>query len=222
MPAAVANPSVVIIGDSIVNAWCSAALLAQNPKWACQGSPAGVTQETTTEILARFPKAISASPKTIVIEAGIWDMNEDAPNVGMNPCNDSSSCANIQSMITEATNAGIAVIVCTIPPWGSGPAASALNSPDSEANVNHTFVDVPDFNAAVMATIGATHVDMNSVLAWGNQGQGDDEYEFFYVYNPLYTNDGVNPNTAGGQVMTQALQTALSAAQPSKRRGELH
>lgn len=212
MPPAVANPSVLIVGDSIVNAWCSATLLAQNPKWACQGSPAGVREETTTQVLARFPSAISVHPKTIVIEAGIWDMLASSTQIGVSPCDTTeNSCTNIQQMITEATNAGIYVIVCTIPPWGSGAAASALDSPDAESDINHVFVDVPAFNAAVMATMGATHVDMNSALVWGNQGSGDDYYEFFYVYNPMYTDDGVDPNTAGGQVMTQALQKALAS-----------
>ena len=110
-PPAVANPSVLIVGDSIVNAWCSAGLLAQNPKWACQGTPAGVVQETTTEVLARFQKAIAAHPRTIVIEVGIWDVAQFAADnaLGVYPCTapEPNACTNIQAMITEATNAGI-------------------------------------------------------------------------------------------------------------------
>ena len=206
MPPAVANPSVLIVGDNIVNAWCSATLLARNPTWACQGSPAGVRQETTTEVLARFPAAVFAHPKTIVIEAGIWDINADAPNIGMNPCNVSTACANIQAMITEATNAGIAVIVCTIPPWAEGPAATEYS--DSEFNLQHG-ADIGYFNQFILATPSA--VDIYTPLAMNVLDPGGTLDDATDVYNPLYTDDGVGPNTAGGQVMTQALQKALAS-----------
>jgi lysophospholipase L1-like esterase len=223
-PPAVANPSVVIIGDSIVNAWCSAALLAQNPTWACQGSPAGVRGETTAQVLARFAKAIGASPKTIGIEAGIWDIEEFAlaepleyTGEGPNPCIDNNPaypppsptpCANIQQMITEATNAGISVIVCTIPPWGQGPAAT---NPSGLEMINHDG-DIIDFNRVIMSMAAPAQgsqpavatVDMYKALE--TFPPGDDAYVYYYyVYYPTYTDDGVNPNSAGGQVMTQAL-----------------
>jgi lysophospholipase L1-like esterase len=217
-PDAVQNPTVLIVGDSIVNAWCSAALLAQNPTWACQGSPAGVPMETSTEVLARFPRAISASPEAIVLEVGTWDMLADAPQIYVDPCDTTeNSCANIQAMITEAANAGIQVIVCTIPPWGNGPAADEFDTEDSLADIWHEFDDIPDFNAAIMATAGAQHVDINSALVWGSQGVGDLYYEFPYIYNPQYTDDGINPNTLGGQVMTAAVQSALAAQSASIR-----
>lgn len=212
-PPAVANPSVLIVGDSIVNAWCSAALLAQNPTWACQRSPAGVPQETSAEVLARFPKAVAASPKTIVIEAGTWDLNSMATNEpNVNPCDSTTNlCQNIKSMISEAQAAGIYVIVCTTLPWGAGPAAAD--------NSNQHGTDISEFNIDIIAdgephpgtgVPGVTAVDMYALLA-----EPIDDYPGAMcfvdcdVYLPSYTDDGVNPNTLGGQMMTQAVQTAL-------------
>jgi lysophospholipase L1-like esterase len=225
MPAAVANPSVLIVGDSIVNAWCSAALLAQNPKWACQGSPAGVPEESTAEVLARFPKAIAAHPKTIVIEAGTWDLNSIATNDGDEPncATPQDPCANIAEMVREANNAGIFVIVCTTPPWGSGPAATDNGS--LEADLEHEK-DINEFNITIMAMAASNviPIDMYALLAEPVNDQQGDTSPLTDIYLPLYTDDGIDPNTAGGQVMTQALQKALSSvnAPLSNERGESH
>jgi hypothetical protein len=218
-PDAVTNPTVLIIGDSIVNAWCSAALLAQNPTWACQGSPAGVPMETSTEVLARFPRALSASPKTIVIEVGVWDIenfvtNEPASYIGDDnyPCGNPgyppppspTPCENIQQMVTEATNAGIQVIVCTIPPWGDG--AAATSTSDLEM-VDHDS-DIVEFNRNLLAMTGT--VDMYTQLETFPAGDGAYiYYDFSYYYT--YTDNGVTPNTAGGNAMTLALQSALAS-----------
>jgi hypothetical protein len=222
MPAPVPNPAVLLVGDSIVNAWCSAGFLAQNPTWACQGTPAGIGEETTAEVLARFPAAISVNPKTIVIEAGVWDMEAyalseplDYTGSSPNPCEENNPvspppsptpCANIQAMVTEATNAGIKVILCTIPPWGIGPAA--ISFPDELQN---HIADILYLNQAILADAapGVTAVDMYSLLSTWQPGEyGDVDY---FDYWPDYTDDGVGPNTLGGQVMTQALQTAVAA-----------
>jgi lysophospholipase L1-like esterase len=216
IPAAVANPSVLIVGDSIVNAWCSAALLAQNPRWACQGSPPGIRQETTTEVLARFPKAIAAHPKTIVIEAGTWDLNSISTNDGDQPtCSTTTNlCANIEAMITEATNAGIVVIVCTTPPWGAGSAATDNGS--LEADLEHEK-DINEFNVTIMAMAASNviPIDMYALLAESVNDQQGDTSQLTDIYLPIYTDDGIDPNTAGGQVMTQALQKALSSVNAS-------
>ena len=212
-PPAVANPSVLIVGDSIVNAWCSAALLAQNPTWACQGSPAGVPQETSAEVLARFPKAVAASPKTIVIEAGTWDLNSagtNEPNIAI--CDSVTYiCANIKAMITEAVNAGIQVIVCSTLPWGAGPAATDNGSPAAD---NQHGEDISDFNVTVLGDAVPNlvqAVDMYAILAEPIDDYPGDMCEVNCdVYLPSYTDDGVNPNTLGGQMMTQAVQTALT------------
>jgi lysophospholipase L1-like esterase len=216
----VQNPSVLIVGDSIVNAWCSAALLAQNPTWACQGSPQGVTMETSTEVLARFQKALAASPRTVVIEAGIWDMQAlTSPDmIGADPCTVSTACQNIQAMILEAQNAGISVIVCTIPPWGMGPAATW--SDDSDVNLTHV-ADIDRFNTSILAdaTPQVIAIDMYTLLAVNAYDQQNDIDDDIYAYQPSLTADGVNPNTAGGQVMTAALQAALSVtANQAERR----
>ncbi len=229
-PAAVANPAVVIIGDSVVNAWCSAALLAQNPTWACQGSPAGVREETTAEVLARFHAAIALQPKVIAIEAGVWDIEEfdTLENIGLDPCDAGApnSCQNIQQMAEDAEQAGIYVLVCTIPPWGGGPLAASYDSGDSaEEDLQHG-ADIGYLNQSITSaqySKGAA-VDMYSLLAVNALGSEHGLDPATDTYISADTADGVDPNTAGGQVMTQAFQKALSSlnAQLSKERGESH
>jgi lysophospholipase L1-like esterase len=198
-------PSVVLVGDSTVTAWCAAGVPAN---WTCQASQPG-QQETTTQILARFGSATTLHPQVIVIEAGVWDMLAASPQFGVAACDASDACTNIQQMITEATNAGSYVIVCTIPPWGQGPAATSTSS---EEDLQHIFEDVPGLNTAIMADT-AGHADINAALVWNDPPSDDDQYYLFpYEYNPAYTTDGVNPNTAGAQAMTAVLQAAITKA----------
>jgi lysophospholipase L1-like esterase len=197
-------PSVVIIGDSIVNSWCAS--ITDHPTWTCQGSPSTTPQETVAEVAARFPAAIALDPQFIVIEAGAWDINGLAPQIGVEPCQTSEDpCASIQTMIQEATAAGIAVIVCTIPPWGNGP--SATINPDAEINLQHV-ADIGDYNQAILASTGATTIDMYTLLALPESTGDDIDDEF--VYNTGYTTDGVDPSSDGAQVMTTALQSAIT------------
>jgi hypothetical protein len=199
-------------------------MLAANPTWVCQGTPEGVVQETTAEVLARFPAAVALNPQTIVIEVGTWDLNELASDIGTAPCQgqEPTPCQNIQSMITAAQAAGIDVVVCTPPPWGVGPLATDNGS--QVADDQHEQ-DMSAFNINIIgmgdtSTPSVSPVDMYALLAEPIDdfpgGMCDTDCD---VYLPGYTVDGVDPSAAGGTVMTQAVQTAIAAvSQPASVR----
>lgn len=233
----VQNPDVLIMGDSIVHAWCSAAMLAQNPTWACQGTPAGVVEETSSEVLARFPMALAASPKTIVIEVGTWDVAfmqaPPSPGEVTGLCSESSNvCTDITAMVQQALAAKVNVVICTVPPWGTGPMANQINPVNPAGNLDelNQFVlyygggaagEEPQDPPKVAYPAGISVLDVHAYLAVdGEDGQSDDFADSDGdVYVPSYTDDGINPNTAGGQVMTTALQAALNATQSQSKFG---
>jgi lysophospholipase L1-like esterase len=210
------GPTVVILGDSIVNAWLTPQVLAQHPQWISQGSPPGVVQETNTEVLAREPQALALHPDILVIETGTWDMND----VGGDMCTGiPQPCYNVVSMINLAQAAGVYVIVCTIPPWGNGPAATLLATGPVTSNTswyNYYLYYAGHGNSGDPAVTNPNAValaDMYGALAnvtnWWSPGPPEFTFD---PYVPAYTSDGLNPSAAGGQVMTQALQAAIAAS----------
>jgi lysophospholipase L1-like esterase len=217
--AAPPGPSVVILGDSIVNAWLTPAVLAANPQWTAQGTPAGVVYETTTQVLAREPQALALHPDILVLEVGTWDMNIPG-QIGDFCVSVTLPCHNVVSMINLAQAAGAYVIVGTIPPWGNGPAATALANDqpvtDNMYRYNYYVYNAGHGNSgdpAVTNPNAVALVDMYGALAnvtnWWSPGP---PLITFDPYVPAYTSDGLNPSAAGGQVMTQALQAAIAAS----------
>jgi hypothetical protein len=202
-------PQLVLIGDSILNAWCTPAVLAANPTWVCQGTPAGVVQETSTEVLARYPAAIALKPQLILIVAGEWDMI-DTENLDCTSDN-APVCTAIPAMVAQSQAAGILTIVSTLTPWGVGPMATAIGDSDErQANIavlNQYLSGLYERNAN--NGIGITPVviaDFHYQLSQPNDGPPSP------VYVPEYTTDGVDPDAMGGQVMTQTALTAIALA----------
>ena len=205
----VTPPQLVLIGDSILNSWCTAAVLAANPTWVCQGTPSGVVQETSTEILARYPAAIALKPQLILIVAGEWDMI-DTENLDCTADN-APVCDAIPAMVAQSQAAGILTIVSTLTPWGVGPMATAIgDSGERQANIavlNQYLSSLYERNAN--NGIGITPVviaDFHYQLSQPNDGPPS------LVYVPADTTDGVDPNTAGGQVMTTTTLAAIALA----------
>lgn len=211
------HPTVVVIGDSIVNAW-----LPNPPSgWMVLGSPEGVIEETSTEVLARFPEAIALDPGAIVIEVGTWDVFEtefpDANGVCSDP---GATCANIMAMVNQAEIAGIPIILGTLPPWGDGPAADGFYPTPTLDDLNQFILHYGGGSPGIMPQDppiapypkGIYVVDYHAFLAIpGEDGQSDDFADSDGdIYVASYTNDGVLPNSVGAQIMTQATVTALS------------
>lgn len=197
-----------------MGSWVTPAL-GTNPLWIAQVSPQGV-QETSAEILARFPLAVAVHPDIIVLEAGTWDMAPpDQPDF---MCQGTSAypwpCLNIQSMIQEAKSANIYLIVCAIPPWGNGPLATEINTADPPAPGNSRQQNIGFYTSTLLgyAAQDVVLVDFYTLLSGESfLGQGADDIGWYYL--PQYTTDGVNPNAAGAAAMVQATQTAIQHSQ---------
>jgi hypothetical protein len=213
------GPTVVILGDSIVNAWLTPQVLAQNPTWAAQGSPAGVVEETSSEVLARFPAAIALKPQIILILTGTWDMTPTGS--GMLECTDETIigqplCSKIEEMVQEAQAAGIYCIFGTLPPRGTDVDPSGEDE-QINANINlynHFFAD----NFYHYSTEVPQFAEFHQALAIPVDGFDDG-----VAYEPQYTTDGVLPNSQGAAVMTTVAQQAIAAtlfniANPTFRR----
>jgi hypothetical protein len=231
------GPTVVLVGDSVMAAWLTPAVLAANPSWQAQTSAPGV-EETTAQILARFGSATAVHPDAIVIEAGTWNMGEatscggdtlDRPGTdprGTEAAESSGAntpCDDILSMINEAQAAGIYVIVCDLPPWGQGPLQQQIDLADPPApgytrqtNVNWFNISLNqyEFHASPLQPPPTGYIDFYGTLGnapdpiWLNEPPDT----FYLSYAPEYTTDGVNPDAAAAQVMTQAVQTAITAS----------
>jgi hypothetical protein len=214
------DPTVVIVGDSVITAWLTPGVLAANPLWTAQTSPAGM-EETSAEILARFPAALALHSDLIILEAGVWDM--DPPGQQDSMCMVTAAttaptpCQNIASMVEEARAAGVYVIVCTIPPWGIGPMASEIDDSGirglniNSFNFNLETAYGPVFDEQPVA--GAALADFYGTLA----GQNEDWVELGpesdpLIYLPAYTSDGIDPGQAGGQIMTRTVQALITAS----------
>lgn len=210
------NPRVVIVGDSTMTAWLTPAVLAANPLWTAQTSPLDV-QETSTQLLARLPLAIGLHPDVIVLEAGVWDLVQPQVNGGYLLCTaesfpDQVICNNVITMVHDIQQAGIYCIIVTVPPWGVGPLANT-ESIDTQLQEDNILT----FNKWIISTYSdnayVSILDFHTLLA-GPPIPG----VVNLVYVAAYTDDGVNPNAAGGQVMTQAATTQIAA---TKRGGAL-
>jgi hypothetical protein len=221
-------PRVTFVGDSVMASWLTPAVLAANPTWTAQTSANGI-QETTQDILARFPAALALKPAIIVIEAGTWSMApSDEPswmcNYGAddpigpgldNPCDD------IGSMVSDAEVAGVYAIVCTIPPWGLGPTATQIDASDPPA-ANYTREDnVGSFNFALRdIEYPANFVPVGFADFYGYlNGTSNDpnpwwefesEDDVDYLYDPAYTTDGVTPTPAAQLQMVAMIQALIA------------
>jgi hypothetical protein len=202
------DPTVVLVGDSTMTAWLTPDVLAANPLWTAQTSPVDF-QESSTQILARLPLAIALHPDIIVLEGEVWDMAPVTPTPYLEciyeTYPDQPVCTNLQSMVSEVRNAGIYCIVATLPPWGVGPLSTEIGS--SPIRVDN-IVAFDTWIDQQIGDSGAAIVDFHTPLSipgpLNTAGGG--------VYLPAYTVDGVNPDAAGGQVMTMLAQAAIVAS----------
>lgn len=147
-------PKIVFFGDSTVTAWLTPAVLAQHPGWIAMGTPPGVVQETTAELLARETQVLSMKPlpDIIVVMGGTWDVLAWTQQcLAGDPCPPSicdppltavaNPCQNIQQLVQNFGATEAYVIVSTVPPWGPGPLAAmdaqGTNLPRLLTNLNN-------------------------------------------------------------------------------------
>lgn len=170
---------VVFIGDSITAGWIIKDYLPN-------AINAGIPGQTSVQMLARFQAdVLDKHPSTVVILAGTNDIRLlDSPNASY-----------IQRMATMATEVGIRVILCEIPPI-SNTLDSSYTDPAEE---NKAAIN---FNSEVILTgldYGYTVADYydSLILPDGTQNKS------------LFL-DGIHPNAAGYDVMWKVLKPLLN------------
>jgi acyl-CoA thioesterase I len=205
-PQDAANLPVVFIGDSITHNWADPQYsnwFTVFPQWINEG----VIGQNSVTILARYnPDAIWLDPKIIHIIAGTNDVYPDWVPCNINNMPQFSTCANIAQMALMAKDAGIKVILGTIPPWGC--AESNCELAESADSSEGRYVRIAQLNAFIKeygAANAITVVDYHAALV-----QGDDKH-----YQPGLTVDGVHPNAAGYNTMTPLVITAIEAQEES-------
>jgi acyl-CoA thioesterase-1 len=173
---------VVLMGDSITESWEDYGLLGDHlPLAGGEAIDAGVTGNTTAQMLARFQNDVLAhNPSVVVILGGTNDIFRYFQN------GEPITQRSLFAMVEGAQSAGTQVIVGTIPP--------------SEANDlgydTRPYVDA--WNAAIVLgakDYGYLVADYHSALinADGTQNQ------------TLFESDRIHPNVAGFQAMWATL-----------------
>jgi lysophospholipase L1-like esterase len=179
---------VVLIGDSITANWPG---MTQDKEIAGlrivnRGVPGG----DTAHMLPRFHHdVIRLSPRVVVIQGGI----NDFARVPL-----SSTEQNLEAMVDQAKQNGIAVVLATLTPTGkhgSGAAASAQDAGHQKIGALNDWIK--DLAARKHFVL----VDYHSVLA--------DERG---VYLEGFTADGIHPTAQGYARMEPLLRDALLAA----------
>jgi lysophospholipase L1-like esterase len=182
---------VVMMGDSLTYNWDRYA----RPFFRQHGLvDRGIGGETSAQMLLRFgDDVVALKPQVVHIMAGTNDLA-----ALRRPYDGELTRRNIEAMTTQARDAGIRVIMASVPPatgfrWGpaAGHAMKALNG---------WIHDLCDRN-------GYTYCDYWPVL----RGTGD-------WLKPQYSRDKVHPNPAAYAVMGPVLLAAIDAALKSPSR----
>ncbi|HUD21822.1 MAG TPA: GDSL-type esterase/lipase family protein [Acidobacteriaceae bacterium] len=182
------DPVVAFVGDPILTAWISQ---QDNPLWFNFGSPPGVTAETSTSVLARFPAALAGHPDVVVILVGTYDIDP-----GWSPYCDPggiNTCGNLQQMIALAHTAGAKVVLCDLPITLDIGAGIALYDADPALQGGEA---VFDDNLDLFYTFGT----------WGE----DAFVDLASALVPLaWTSNGVLPNALGAATMSAAVEAVM-------------
>ena len=172
---------VVFLGDSITQYWSSYTDF-EAEGWIDKG----ISGQTTAQIAARFQTdVIALHPQAVHILAGTNDLTSQwVPQ---------QTWDAYTQMLTAAHEAGIHVLMGTIPPWGLG-----TKVPAATAEVVQRNMRVQRVNAWIRSRTDVTVVDYDALLA-GNNG----------FYQPALTLDGIHPGEQGYAEMTPAATIAI-------------
>lgn len=174
---------VVFIGDSIIAGWNSNALFTKNAHLINRG----INGQTSSQILVRFSAdVLDLKPKCIVVLVGT---NDIAENNG--PTTLEKIQHNFQTIVDVAKSKNCKVILCSILPVAS-------------YYWNTKIIPMPKIKA------------LNDFLTSSANGESVQYIDFFTALekdnamNPLYTEDGVHPNTSGYEIMSALLLKSYS------------
>lgn len=196
LPTPVASrPRVVLLGNSITDAWPKA-----DPSFFASKSyeyvGRGISGQTSPQMLLRFRQdVLNLRPAVVAILAGT---NDVAENTG--PYNQQATLNNIMSMAELARANGVRVILCSVLPasefrWrkglSPGPKIVALNEQVKAYARQQGFV----------------YLDYHAAMADEQQG-----------LSATLASDGVHPTLAGYQMMEPLLQKAVAEALKQKQK----
>lgn len=189
LPPAKGHTRVVFFGDSLTQAWGSAA----NGSSFFPGKGylnRGISGQTSLQMLARFRQdVIDLHPAVVVILAGT---NDFAGNLG--PASPATVADNLQSMVELARANHIHVVLCSVLPT-SGYRWRADARPVEAIRALNTWMK--DF----AARSDLTYVDYYSAVATPDG-----------ALRPEWTHDGVHLNAAGYSVLAPLAETGITAA----------
>jgi lysophospholipase L1-like esterase len=155
------DAQVVFLGDSITARW--------DPLPVAGAANFGVSGETSGQIASRMPDVIRARAQTVYILAGTNDILKMPV----------ATIDYVQSMALQARDAGLQVVLATIPP-------TTLGEGDSIARVQQ----------------------FNTELTTWAHSEGFALVDYFAVLVPKYpsdTVDGIHPNALGYALMSQQI-----------------
>jgi len=181
------SPRVVLMGDSITDFWREG-----DPALFAGGAVVdrGISGQTSPQMLVRFwPDVIALHPRLVQILAGT---NDIAGNTG--PSSEQDFEDNIEAMVALARAHHIRVLLGSIPPAVSFWWASPRYRPAAEIR------RLNDWLARYARANGLGFIDYYARLSTPAG-----------AFRPALSNDGVHPNQAGYQVMTELLKAGIGA-----------
>lgn len=194
------QPTVVFAGDPIM---AGEVQYANNPYWTFSPVISGYLGSCCVDsIAASFGNVLTMNPRPDIVVIQFGNINEidGSGGDGCGPFVDGYGlCSDWDTMVSEATAAGIKVITGNLLPFGP------TVPPGLPGTVPAYDADITTINQSISGLLLPYQpllLDFNTALGNGSGG-----------YNPLYSNDGVLPNAAGYAVMTTMIKTAVKAVE---------
>jgi hypothetical protein len=203
------QPTVVFAGDPIL---AGEVQYANNPYWIFNPVIANYLGSCCVDSLAAsFGNVLTMNPRPniAVLQFGnvdyLYGMYGDPAPVACGGALDLwGLCEDWSVMVSEATAAGMKVLMGNLLPFGPNVAGYTASSVSAE-DVQITTVN--QYMSGLLGQYHPTVLDFNTALGNGSGG-----------YNPLYSDDGVNPNAAGYAVMTSMIQAAITSGVPEVKK----
>jgi hypothetical protein len=193
------QPTVVFVGDRVIQ---GEVLYANNPNWTFNPVITGYEGSAgADQIAASFSNVLLMNPRpnVAVIQFGNTAA-EDGLGCGPGPAY-FGVCSDLETIVSEATAAGIKVIVGNLLPYSpiTTPPPGYFPTP---AQIDALIAMIDQSIPGAISPYPASLLDFNTALGNGSGG-----------YNFQYSVDGIAPNDAGYAVMTTMIQAAVKAVE---------
>ena len=178
------GPPAVFIGDSITWQWTRDGF---HPIYFTTNGYVnkGISGNTTVQMLSRFQEdVIDLDPYCVVIEGGTNDIAQRS---------DEAILSYLKRMVEQAQQAGISVVLGSVPPSNYFPKLPDFHPEDRIISLNAMIKEYA-------ASKGIPYADYYSVLVDGEKG-----------LKAEYQKDSIHPNAAGYLVMEGVIQPILKS-----------